>query len=120
MHRWYPKRVRTLVLLARSVLLVVALHLGGVLHGAVDFVRTCEGVALHESDDCGDGEDHCPADCPNCHCGHGGARALPPAAPAPEVLALVTPGFVRVDPAGAAPPARPLPPLYRPPRARLS
>lgn len=99
---------------------MVAIHLGGLLHGIVDFVRACDGIALHENDDCGDGEDHCPPDCPDCHCSHCGARALPPAATALAVIAPPSPLLVRFDPTGLAPPTRPLPTLFRPPRARLS
>lgn len=110
----------SLVAAFRVLIFAFAIHFGGVIHGAIDLVRTCEAVALHESDDCGDGEDHCPADCPNCHCSHGGSQALPPRAPAADIVIPDAPIAVQRFVESSAPPDRPLPSLFRPPRPALS
>ncbi|CAN5178239.1 hypothetical protein BH09MYX1_BH09MYX1_26600 [soil metagenome] len=106
--------------LVRLAVLLFAVHVSGLAHGVIDFVRTCEAVQLHESDDCNGGDDdRCPADCPNCHCAHG-AMALPSR---PTIYRFVS-FDAKVDAlrpsVQTTPPQTDLGCVFRPPRSALS
>ncbi len=108
---------RSLLFVLRALVAVFALHFSGALHGALDLERTIVGAPLHDEDDCSDdGNDHCPANCPNCHCAHG-APSLPPRPPVQAALLPLPAVPSAIAPSTVAPSDRPLPPLFRPPRA---
>jgi len=108
-----------LLVMVRSLLLVFALQLGGVVHDVSDFVEAVadtEDRAEHEQCPADGPCDDCPPGCPNCHCAAAlGSLAPPPAlALSPQVLAF----SLGTSLSGTqAPPGPDLPGLFRPPRA---
>jgi hypothetical protein len=71
------------VVLFRALAFLVALQCSGAMHFVIDAVELSEGHP-HVTDDCGGGDDDCPAGCPpgcpTCHCGTGFLVSLPPVA----------------------------------------
>ena len=112
------KLVAALGWLVRAALLVLALQLGGVIHGAADALATI-GVLDAEHEACPpDGAcDDCLAGCPNCHCA-GALRTVVP----DGALALSAPHgeprrMLRATDGSSASLGPTLPSVYRPPRA---
>lgn len=118
--RGRPGRAWALLLVAlRSLLVVFALQLSGVVHDVSDFVEAVDSGSEHaEHEQCpADGPcSDCPPGCPNCHCPAAmGSLAPPPAlAVLPQVIAL-SPRASLDDTQAALGPD--LPGLFRPPRA---
>lgn len=108
--------------LLRSIVIVLLVQMTGLLHGARDVVGMLDGDGTYEVDDCGcddpGRQDHCPADCPNCHCAHG-AMALPPAAQRADIGLAPAQDADRLPPVADRPSDGTRIPVFRPPRPAL-
>jgi hypothetical protein len=106
-----------LVVLFRTVAVLFALQLGGVLHDALDVAAAVMNVE-EEHERCPDDGacDDCPAGCPNCHCANAMRLVVPEPTPYLQIATSSPVAVVWVVAADDTPPRPELASLYRPPR----
>lgn len=106
-----------LILLLRVVAIVLSVQTSGVAHVGADLAGSVFGYVVEHEDCSRETDEKCPPGCPNCHCAHGGASALPPVATVLHVPRLRGDSSWSSRPhATTAPPAPPLSSVYRPPK----
>jgi hypothetical protein len=120
-HRHRRDQARSLwllVVLFRTVAVLFALQLGGVLHDALDVAAAVMNVEEeHERCPNDGGCDDCPAGCPNCHCANAMRLVVPEPTPPLQIAPSSPLAVVWVVATDDAPPRPELSSLYRPPRS---
>lgn len=116
---WRLALFRAWTLRVIAALMLVAMSGAG--HAALDLAESLGCEAPHQVDDCANDHrtDHCPANCPNCHCTHG-AMALPVVAERVDVDGPPAGGRALARLVRERPADRDRDPIFRPPREALS
>lgn len=106
-----------LVVVVRVLALILSVQTSGVAHVGADLAGSIFGYVVEHEDCSQETDEKCPPGCPNCHCSHGGASALPPMTAALYVPRPRGDSEWSRPHTNDGPPTPPLSSVYRPPKS---